>query len=66
MRVTLITHNYKDKRTGSERILVSHGVDENGNIVILPPEPPHCFGASMCPVSGEYYYKYEPSESEAC
>jgi hypothetical protein len=51
----VITVNEKDSRTGVERLVVSHGIDEStGKTVILPSEHPSALGAVFDADLGEY------------
>jgi hypothetical protein len=44
--IILITHLETDERTGSKKIIVSHGIDEStGKSICLPPESPQNLGA---------------------
>jgi hypothetical protein len=53
--IIVITVKEKNQRTGQEKLVVSHGIDEyTGKSVILPCEPPERIGAKFDQEIGEY------------
>lgn len=53
--IEIITYKDKDKRTGKDVILVSHGVDiDTGRNVCLPQETPESIGAKYSSEIGWY------------
>jgi hypothetical protein len=45
MTITLITMYEKNRSTGKDELIVSHGLDEEMRVVILPTEHPASLGA---------------------
>jgi hypothetical protein len=45
MSITLITMYEKNRSTGKDELIVSHGLDEEMRVVILPTEHPASLGA---------------------
>lgn len=53
--IIVITAKERNKRTGVEEIIASHGVDEQtGRTVILPQDRPENLGACFDATIGEY------------
>ena len=60
--IIVITAKERNKRTGVEEIIASHGVDERtGRTVILPQERPEQLGARFDDEIGEYVLPDEPA-----
>ncbi len=54
--VTIVIFNSeRDPRTGRQRLIASHGFDQDsGTAVTLPPVSPEALGARLDPALGEY------------
>lgn len=64
--IILITTLEKDKKTGHDHLIVSHGVDfETGKNVILPCEPPQALGAVYDEDLLEFVLHREPTEPKS-
>lgn len=50
-------YDNKGVKTGRKEFVVSHGIDDNGKLVILPQEHPESLGAKYDADIGEYVIK---------